>query len=175
VSVKYQLPCACGQCILIEPRQAGESVTCECGAVLQAPTMLKMSTLETAVEERSVAPSKARHWGTGERMVLLGAVLLAAAAGLAILAVFWLRPVSYYEAVGPERIRASYQQLTPWKSWQAWERMKVGIDPRPDRRYAAQSRNYLSALGAAAVLAIVGTGLLAQGIRTARGTRRRNR
>ena len=171
MSVKYQLPCECGRSVVIEPRQAGESVVCGCGAVGCAWTLLKMATLETAAEESAELQSKAGHWGGGERMVLLGTVLLVAAVTLAILAVLLLRPVSRYEAIGPEKIRERSQQLTPWRSWQVWESMKNGIDPRPDKKYVEQVRNYFSGLGVAAVLAIAGVGLLIEGIRSAKGRR----
>ncbi len=171
MSAKYQLPCACGRSVAIEPKQAGESVVCECGTVLLAPTMLKMATLEVASEEPALAPSKIGPWGGGQRMELLGGVLLVAATTLAILAVLLLRPVSRYEAVGPERIHESFQHLSPWQSWRAWESMRIGIDPRPDKRYVRQSRNYFSGLGVAAVLAIAGVGLVVEGMRVAKGKR----
>jgi hypothetical protein len=131
-----------------------------------------MATLEVAVEESAGAQSNVWHWGGRERMVLLGSVMLLAAATLAIVGVLYLRPVSRYEAVGPEKIRESCQQLSPWRSWQAWEVMKNGIDPRPDQKYVEQARNFFTAIGVAAALAIVGIGLLAQGIRGARGRQR---
>ncbi|MBP5620695.1 MAG: hypothetical protein J6X44_01640, partial [Thermoguttaceae bacterium] len=83
--MKYRLTCECGRSYPIEPRQAGQTLDCECGKTLQIPTMLKMKrlpeweekenasepvadepkdqtsakTAQEAVPEGSVAPQKA--------------------------------------------------------------------------------------------------------------------
>ena len=56
--MKYRLTCECGRSYPIEPRQAGQTLDCECGKTLQIPTMLKMKRLPEWEEEES-APEPA--------------------------------------------------------------------------------------------------------------------
>ena len=52
--MSYRLPCDhCGRAYPVEPRQAGDVITCECGAKLQIPTMLKIKRLEPWVEDEA--------------------------------------------------------------------------------------------------------------------------
>jgi len=48
--MKYQLPCSCGESLVLEAAQAGQTVVCRCGKTQQAPTLLNMKKLPTAEE-----------------------------------------------------------------------------------------------------------------------------
>lgn len=51
--MRYKLLCeSCGRYYPVETRQAGGTITCECGAVLSIPTMLKMKRLPEWDEEK---------------------------------------------------------------------------------------------------------------------------
>jgi len=83
VSSKFLLPCLCGQQVPIEPRQAGETIACRCGASLQAPTMREICALEPAPAEPSL-PRATATWGWRHGLRLLGAVTVLLAVGWGI-------------------------------------------------------------------------------------------
>lgn len=136
VTERYLLPCSnCGRQTVIECRQAGETIRCECGASLQAPTLLDMRHLELAPTEPA-ATSAATGWGIMQQVWLVGFVLALIGIGLGV----WLhlaRPVSRFSAIDPERVREECQKYTPSQTWHAWEILQQGLDRRIDQSYAA--------------------------------------
>lgn len=171
MSAKYLLPCVCGQQIVVEPRQAGENITCSCGATVQAPTLMDMKRLEPAPVE--VAPkTPAAAWGLRHRLLFLGYFLVAAA----IVGVVWLyveRPRSRFDTIDPEHIRETAQKLVPSQAWSIWESMKQGLDRRTDQAYEAAVQRFRIWQGVVAVLALVGVALVITGMMGAKADRRR--
>ena len=164
MTVKYLLPCACGQNVLVEPRQAGESVVCACGSPLAVPTLLGITALERAEEEPDSRASPGQ-WGRRQRLLLLGTVVLA----FAVAGGIWLlmhRPVSPF-AIDPEQIRQSAQTLRVWQSWEIWQSMKTGLDRRIDQQYAAHVTRFRIWLGVVATLTLTGMALIAVGMKGA--------
>jgi hypothetical protein len=161
VSVKYLLPCRCGQQIAVEPRQAGETAVCSCGQSLPIPTMLEMSALELAPPEVSL-PSQ-RAWGWCQRIMLLGGTLLIVAiVGGALLR--WNRPVAPTDVIVPEEFRQSASHLTPVQTWHYWGLMKQGMDRRTDQIFAAALTRYHVWQSTAAVMALAGIVLIGLGV-----------
>ena len=79
----YLLPCACGQKLRVRTRQAGEEVTCQCGAVVHVPTMRGLRQLEMAKDtEAVVAPPRSMLQGPifaiGMLLLFAGCMILAA-------------------------------------------------------------------------------------------------
>jgi hypothetical protein len=168
VTAKYLLPCPCGQQIVVQPRQAGETISCSCGALLQVPTLLDMTRLEQAAPE-PVAPSPPPEaWGLRHRLLLLGVFLVAAA----VVGVVWLyleRPVSRFDTIDPENIRQTAQKLAPSQAWNIWEGMKQGLDRRTDQGYEAAVLRFRLWQGVVAVLALLGIALVVAGMLGAKG------
>jgi len=163
VTVKYLLPCACGQKVLVEPRQAGESVVCACGSPLDVPTLLGITALER-VEEEPEPRAPPEQWGKRQRLLLLGTVVFA----FAVAGGIWLlmhQPKSPFDAIDPEQIRQSAQTLRVWQSWEAWQSMKVGLDRRTDQQYAAAVTRFRIWLGVVVTLTLTGTALIAVGMK----------
>lgn len=136
MSAKYLLPCRCGQYVAVEPRQAGETVVCECGTPLAIPTMLEITALEKAPEE--TAPTAATghtSWGWHQRMVLLGGLLLLAAVVTGVWVVRTQRPVAPADILDPELLRQDVERLPPAVTWKNWCAAKKGLDRRTDQRY----------------------------------------
>jgi len=87
----YLLPCPCGEKLRVRTRQAGEAVTCSCGAVHQVPTIRGLKKLETVDDAEAVtAPPSPLLAGP-----LFAIGLLALFAGCVFLAVtvLWPSPV----------------------------------------------------------------------------------
>jgi len=166
VNAIYLLPCPCGRKIPVQPRQAGEIVTCECGTSLEVPTLLGLKTLERA--EVPVEPKTAKpDWSAGHSLILLGAVIIFASIVLGGW-LFWARPTDPYANFNPDQMRKLAENLTPLGSWRLWQRLesgglehrKLGVEIAfADQQ--AQHRIYWSLL---AIIAGTGLTLVATGI-----------
>jgi hypothetical protein len=77
---KYLLPCSCGEKIAIDAGQAGQTLVCNCGAKLVAPTMRGLSSLERVEEsetpQKAAAASK-RQWSRAQGGMFSGGVIVA--------------------------------------------------------------------------------------------------
>ncbi|MBN1394151.1 MAG: hypothetical protein JW959_03940 [Pirellulales bacterium] len=135
---RYLLPCRCGRTVPVEPRQAGETVVCRCGARLSVPSMLEIKSLEPAPSE-SVAVRPAEVWGWRQLLKLLGVLLLLeAVASWALLA----RPTSRFQELSPEEVKRNAHQMTPAQAWDHWQWARQGLDRRTDQKYAAAVERY---------------------------------
>jgi hypothetical protein len=162
VSNKYLLPCRCGQQFVVEPRRAGETIACSCGAALQIPTMLEMAALEPS-PEASIVPAYRTDWNWRRGMLLLGGVfvLMGMCGGASL---YWfVRPTPPIDALVPEQVRESAKRLPPAQTWAIWENMKQGLDPRVDKNYAAALSNYQGLLTIDVVVALIGVALIVVG------------
>lgn len=79
-TMKYLLPCSCGNSIPIETSQAGQTVTCSCGQMQEVPTMRAIRQLEPAHE---TAPAKRRplstaKWSISQRLLFTFGLAVAA-------------------------------------------------------------------------------------------------
>ena len=162
MTAKYLLPCPCGQQIVIEPRQAGETVPCSCGASLLIPTWLAMTDLEPATSEPAPALSQST-WGLKHRLRLLGAVFVL----IGLVGGIWLylewRTLAQRRLVDPEQLRQTAQKLLPSQTWDIWQTMKQGLDRRTDQQYAAAVSEFHVKQGFVAALALLGIFLIVAG------------
>jgi hypothetical protein len=169
VSARYLLPCNCGQQIVVGPPQAGETIVCRCGAQLDVPTMLEMTML-CPVPAQESRPSDDKAWGSRQRMLLIGVVLLAAAMALGVL-LYRNRPISPFENVDPEYIKLAAHQFSPWQTWDTWDKMKHGLDQRVDEPFIRARWIYRLGQGLTVALGLLGTGLIAGGLAPSRSSR----
>jgi hypothetical protein len=167
VSAKYLLPCRCGQNVVIEPRQAGETVVCPCGQTLPVPTLLEMAALELAPDE-TPSPS-ADAWGSRHGLMFLGGALLILGLGFGIFFRCY-RPIPPIDTIDPEAFRQGAKHLPPAVTWHYWRILKQGLDRRIDQRFADNMTVYYWKQGFAAILAIFGFALI--GTATAKGRKK---
>jgi hypothetical protein len=162
VSAKYFLPCRCGQQVVVEPRQAGQTVVCPCGEMLPVPTMLEITALEPVPPEPSL-PAAREGWGRAQRMVLLGGVMLflAIVAGIALQRT---RPVAQSDIFDSESIRESAKTLSPPATWYYWTQMKQGLDRRTDQQYEAAMVRFRVWMVMAVIAALCGAALIGIGV-----------
>jgi len=124
LNVIYLVPCSCGCKIPVDKRQAGEIITCSCGASLEVPTLLKLMTLERAeVAHQPLTPKTT--WSTGHRLILLGTVVIIVAVVIGVW-LFWVRPTDPYANLNPEQIQSASQLLSPMQSWRLWVMLEKG-------------------------------------------------
>jgi len=161
MTTRYLLPCSCGEKLPVEPRQAGQTIKCRCGASLRIPPMLQMKALERAEPEPVAGQVAASPWGVRQSLALLGLVIAALALVVA-LRLFWIRPLPPNEP-RPEAIRRQTQSLSALDAWRFWQSLRAsGLDPRrprEDRIYPEACFRYRLAMGVVFVVAALGIAL----------------
>jgi hypothetical protein len=124
VSTYYLLPCPCSRKIPVQARQAGERITCACGATLEVPTLLGIKKLEcAAVSAESIAPKAT--WTAGHRIIFLGALVIFASVVVGIW-LFLIRPTDPYANYSPEKVKQMVEAATPIQSWRLWHAWEMG-------------------------------------------------
>ncbi|MCI0332526.1 MAG: hypothetical protein L0228_04810 [Planctomycetes bacterium] len=115
---KYLLTCQCGNTVPVEVGQAGDRVTCVCGAQLDVPTLRKLRHLPV---ERPAASQARAAWNP--RKGFVAASLIAAGLLVASAVWTWLKqpvvpkfdPVAQLNAAD-----AHLAKITPAESWMRW-------------------------------------------------------
>ncbi len=176
VKAGYLLPCSCGAKIVVEPRQAGQTVHCACGKSLTVPTMLEMAKLERAeaVEDRAQGKNPP-DWGVPQILIVLGIVGLLVAGAFAAIAVH-LRPPPRICDLNPETVQREIQrEVERWPAVKVvleyWNMKKQGLGRGILAAEDIYNRNlaiYHLWWGIAAAVGLLGVGLLWAGV-----TRRR--
>jgi hypothetical protein len=168
VSAKYLLPCPCGAQMIVEPRQAGQTVPCACGSTLQVPTLLDMTALEPAPSVVVTSEPTPQAWGVGQQMRLLGTVLLLAAIVLDVL-LYIDPPRSRFDVIDPEWLQTYAQKLSPVETLRQWEYAKQGLDRHVDQKYLDDVSKFHLKVVAVAALALAGVVLIAAGVVASKG------
>ncbi len=147
---QYLLVCpACGRKTPVEAFQAGQRVACPCGATLDVPTLLELGRLDRA--EPSEPLVLAGAWGLWQRLLIVGLLIVAAAALLALLTYAW-RPTL-----------VDMQKLPPRLAWRFWRELQQGLDSPPspaEQAYVQKVRMYrlwwivVAAIGAAGLVTV---------------------
>lgn len=136
MSVRYRLPCQCGQAVLVERSQAGLSVPCSCGQQLEVPTIRGLAQLETV----QTAPDKV-GWTAQYGLLLIGVLIVLVAGGAAAYRVARL-PVNPYDEqqIDLEMVKraAEIDAMAPAKVLETWQEFRPGLyieDDTPERDY----------------------------------------
>ena len=72
---KYLLPCECGKGLIIDTSQAGQRIACDCGVLLEVPTLRGVRALE-AVQENPSTSRAAADWDSSRGMIFAGSLIL---------------------------------------------------------------------------------------------------
>ena len=85
---QYLLPCDCGARVVVETTQAGEQVSCECGALLEIPAFTRLSQLEPVDTGRGAGQGAAvgerSPWTRTQASLFTIGLLTAVLAGIGI-------------------------------------------------------------------------------------------
>jgi hypothetical protein len=167
----YLLPCSCGQKLAVSLRQAGGSVTCPCGNVLEVPPLNRLKTFEPVAPkaELKTGPGAARTytaWSGRQAGLFLGVVLLCVGIPWAA----WLD--GRLDVLLPAPLQCNkprllpVEKMTPLQTWGMWQELRTGADRYPSPQAQAytdalsQNRNwFFLALGmsVAGVLVCIGS------------------
>jgi hypothetical protein len=72
---KYLLPCECGKGIVIDASQAGQQIACECGVLLEIPTLRGVRALET-VDDATSDSRRSAEWDSSRGLIFAGSLIL---------------------------------------------------------------------------------------------------
>ncbi|WP_146445311.1 hypothetical protein [Botrimarina colliarenosi] len=124
MSVRYLLPCSCGQSIPVSASQAGGRVTCECGAEREAPRLRELRQLPTDQPEAKATAG----WGFRQGVLSAGLVIAGLLAGVA----GWFAAI---EPAAPEPFDAAARQAAVEQGLDAmppvglWQLQKTYYEP----------------------------------------------
>jgi len=184
--MKYLLPCECGATTPIEPTQAGQTITCRCGATLDAPTMREIRGLEPAAAD-STAAGSTRRWSAGRGAAFAVGLLVFLVAGGVAGVFFWealqIDPTPPTEErfkqltdrhLGLEGTESAWQSAPLDTTWLIWTHLRRDLPAeRPEMKYEQNRklrRSWLNWGGLAAGIAIVGAALALMAVRRGRRT-----
>ncbi len=92
---KYNLPCPCGDYVVIEPRQAGQTVNCSsCGESLEVPKFREISKLEPAERKTEKKPADKAAWSPVQGGLFVGGIVCVLV-GLGIASYFFWESSKY--------------------------------------------------------------------------------
>jgi hypothetical protein len=156
VPTEYLLPCTCGRAVVVQARQAGQTVRCECGQELPVPTMRELGSLE---QRQSQQAPVAVAWTTRQALVSLGLLILLIGIGLTGF-VYWKMPRFDPVATGHELDNLHPHYLFQW--WRYYER---GMPREPSEEFlAAKQRETMLRRWSYATIGISLVGILIIGI-----------
>lgn len=167
----YLLACPCGRKTEVEPRQAGQTIRCGCGDLLEVPTLLAMRSLPQAEPAAADALDHPTPWGLRQRMVLLGLVAVLGAA-VAAASLYLARPVPPIVYPQADQLRREMQDISPLRSIQLWRALQQGLESREhpgEKAYAEARFRYHLWLGVTGLVGLAGLGLIAAAMLLAPG------
>jgi len=137
---KYQLPCTCGEILIVDAQQAGETVACPCGIKAEVPSLRELAHLEPAPAAAAPAAS-GPSWSVQQGWLFVaGLVLIAASVTVAVPAVYDLAVRLRLEKPEFEnfilRDIDTYSLVETWQLWQYIE--SDGIEDRWTPRFIEQ-------------------------------------
>ncbi len=170
MTVKYLLPCDCGERVVIELGQAGQRVACVCGKELTVPTMRGIKVLETAPDEAPV-PSRDGNWNATRGAVFaIGLTLSVIAFGIAGYYVFQRSRLETqeYEWDRPDLANQQIDDMNDLQTYYLWMNYYTGglgeQFPPDFVRAKKQAAEFLAIAGVAGVCGSLGLALAAAAV-----------
>ena len=158
MATRFLVPCSCGKGIAVDATQAGDLVTCHCGASVEVPPLRVLKALEPAEPSNErLGGNEVRAWRTIGRLAIVFS-LLAAAPGLALMAA----RVASVSAERPTEEPVD-EKMSPVESWMLWiwiDGTRLGGVPPSGQSEAVRSK----AARARWVARSMGTALVGLGV-----------
>lgn len=158
---RYLLVCkACGNGTPVARRQAGELLTCACGATLEVPTLLQLQKLEKVAESpEQAAAARGPAWSVRHGVAVAGGVaILLGFAWIAILLLMW--PKAPDEGFREEWTKINIERMSPARSLGYYDYLRKtglqGISPAEFEAYEDRLLRSRIALGFAGFFTVVG-------------------
>lgn len=123
----YLLPCACGVKHEVSARQAGQTLTCECGANVEIPTLRGLRNLQ--VVQPQSQPSSAR-WSIAKGFTFaIGTVLLVVGGGFAYSShsgIVQRRPYMAAPQIDEQKLLEEVNAIPSDELWKIWQQLRDG-------------------------------------------------
>jgi hypothetical protein len=114
---KYLLTCGCGATLPVDVGQAGDRISCQCGAIVEVPPLRKLrhQPAATAPTTESIA------WNARRGIVAALAIL----AGVLVLIALWSRVTEptiakFDPGIRTQGVEEGLKGMTPLRGWQLW-------------------------------------------------------
>lgn len=134
---KYLLPCKCGKKIPIDLSQAGQQIPCECGTIVEVPTLRGVRELERS--EAPVSASESRtEWDPTRGMIFAVSLLLfVTGAAVAYFGYQGLRATpDISNEVEQEEFASAVDDMTVVETYEVWQSIRdSGLGPRGQNVY----------------------------------------
>lgn len=181
--MKYLLPCEkCGEKTPIDVNQAGQQIACQCGQMLEIPSLRGIRELEVIDGLGSTSVSRPA-WGVGRRVVfvvgLVVSILSLVVLCFAILTWSQMDPshleAPEWDATDLEQISAEIDAKTPAQAWDEWSEMRaqgLGHYFPPQYIHARRFLGILQTVIAVAASVVIGGILMSVGACLFRGAGR---
>lgn len=132
MATKYLLPCSCGKAAKVDANQAGDIAVCDCGKVLEVPSMRQLRDLQPA-PVGDMARKPGAQWSRREGLVF-AAGLLVLFTGLAVAGYFQIGRMGLNtQETRYDNLEESLQQIDGMnvsEMWDAWAGVReFGMGP----------------------------------------------
>lgn len=129
---KYLLPCECGKGIAIDVKQAGQQIACECGKLLEVPTLRGVRKLQP-VQASETSSRKTNEWNASRGMIFAGSLILFVIGGT--VSFFGYDGLRGTPNITRELERASFdksiEEMSLDETYETWKRVREhGLGPR---------------------------------------------
>ncbi len=134
---KYLLPCECGKAIAIDLSQAGQRIRCDCGTMLEAPTLRGVRELEPAVETDARSRPVA-EWDPMRGVIFAGSlVLLVCGAAVSYFGYDALQATpNISREVERESFDEAIDEMSLTEAYETWKTVRnEGLGPRGQNPY----------------------------------------
>lgn len=150
MTVKYLLPCSCGEKITIESTQAGQTLRCTCGKDVVVPSMQGVRRLEQLTETAD-EPEPTSYGGVALGIAFLGLLISLVGGGIA----------GWTHMRKPTLIDMDY--MSPWDTWLIWKSLQEGVrlPQYAESPYQLAMKEYSQHLTVGIVIAVIGILMLA--------------
>ena len=118
---KHLVPCTCGRTLAADAAQAGETLHCECGALVAVPTLRQLRQMPIARDEHATSARVRPAWGAAQGVAAV--CLIVAALSLVVAGYLWLTEPTLPTFDAPANIQLvgrRIDQLTPVEAWRRW-------------------------------------------------------
>jgi hypothetical protein len=151
----FQLPCDCGRSVSVTTSQAGQTVSCPCGAQLEVPTLRGLQSLPRA--DATAAAKRRARWENRQRAIF--SLTLISLSALLLGGYLWVNVPAPPRQATPEEIKEIFAAGTPGEVYDVFQDLQGGIG-KPARA-AAEDPRYFMEVGIEVALGIGICGLIA--------------
>jgi hypothetical protein len=121
----YRVPCQCGKELTVSAGQAGSQIPCECGAIVDIPTIRELRRFAQATGDASAAPGRKKAELQASQEDYARTALALVGAGLLLLGLVIFGSLFLFQRSLPQEVNP---QFTKWVEMQREQMSKIPED-----------------------------------------------